>query len=67
MGEFKKCNSTCFTEIPINWNFGKLQYGIDFFNGYAFKSDDFVDNGTPIIRIGDCPLSEYNLDRFLPY
>lgn len=49
----KTVNSIWFEKIPNNWNFINLQYLIDFYNGYAFKSEDFVDEGASIMRISD--------------
>ena len=51
--KLKKVNSIWFDEIPENWSFVKLKYMIEFLNGFAFKSDDFEDDGTSIVRIGD--------------
>lgn len=39
-------------EIPVGWKFGKLDSILETINGYAFKSEDFKDNGSfPIIKI----------------
>lgn len=40
-------------QIPNHWKFVKMKYAVDFFNGYAFKSEDFEDDGTSIVRISD--------------
>jgi len=40
-------------EIPSHWIVSKCKYEIDVINGYAFKSEDFENEGTPVIRIGD--------------
>lgn len=40
-------------EIPESWNVKKLKYVSKFLNGFAFNSDEYVEEGVPIIRIGD--------------
>jgi len=40
-------------EIPEEWGLKKLKYEAKIQGGYAFKSEYFVDDGTPIVRIGD--------------
>ena len=40
-------------KIPLNWEIGKLKFVSKIENGFAFKSEDFVEHGVPIIRIGD--------------
>lgn len=48
-------------EVPGHWSISKLKYMSVYRNGYAFKSDDYVEDGIPIIRIGDIK-EEINLD-----
>lgn len=40
-------------EIPSHWELSKSKFEINVINGFAFKSEDFEDEGTPVIRIGD--------------
>ena len=40
-------------ELPANWEWVRLGEVIEFSNGYAFKSKDFLDSGIGVIRIGD--------------
>jgi type I restriction enzyme S subunit len=40
-------------EIPSHWNISKSKFEINVINGYAFKSEDFQDDGIPVVRIGD--------------
>ena len=40
-------------EIPEHWQVMKLKYCATMLNGYAFDSDGYLDDGIPIIRIGD--------------
>jgi type I restriction enzyme S subunit len=40
-------------EIPEQWNLKKLKYEATIQGGYAFKSAEFVEDGKPIVRIGD--------------
>lgn len=40
-------------EIPEHWDVKKLKYEAKIQGGFAFKSEEFVDNGKPVIRIGD--------------
>jgi type I restriction enzyme S subunit len=40
-------------EIPAHWKAKRLKYAARILNGYAFDSETYVDNGVPIVRIGD--------------
>lgn len=40
-------------EIPEHWEVKKLKYEAKIQGGYAFKSEEFVDSGIPVVRIGD--------------
>lgn len=40
-------------ELPEDWTWVRLGKVIEFSNGYAFKSKDFLDSGIGVIRIGD--------------
>lgn len=39
--------------LPKEWKIGKLGDYCSIFGGYAFKSEDYTDEGTPIVRIGN--------------
>ncbi len=40
-------------DIPKHWDLRRLKYEAIIQGGYAFKSDEFVEDGIPIVRIGD--------------
>jgi len=40
-------------KIPKEWGVEKLKNKTTFLNGYSFNSDEYVDDGLPIIRISD--------------
>lgn len=40
-------------DIPEHWKVKKLKYVSTLINGYAFKADTYVQEGIPVIRIGD--------------
>ncbi|MEI6385347.1 MAG: restriction endonuclease subunit S [Spirochaetota bacterium] len=40
-------------EVPEHWEVSKLKYGSQTSTGLAFSSDDYTDEGIPLIRIGD--------------
>jgi len=40
-------------EIPEGWVCNRIKYYSRIINGFAFNSEDYVDDGIPIIRIGD--------------
>ena len=39
--------------IPDSWSWVKLGDVIDFFNGYAFRSDEYIANGVGVVRMSD--------------
>lgn len=52
-----------------NWERKKLKYVAKMFSGYAFNSEDFVQEGVQLIKIGNLYQNEFSLDRqpsFLP-
>lgn len=53
MRNYKKIDSTWTNTIPMEWDKIRLKYISDFKNGYAFNSDNFVEDGIPVVRIGD--------------
>jgi type I restriction enzyme S subunit len=40
-------------KIPRGWKIEKLKNRTAFLNGYSFNSDEYVDDGLPIVRISD--------------
>ncbi len=40
-------------KIPSEWGLIRLKYLTSFRNGYAFDSDEYAEDGLPIMRIGD--------------
>lgn len=45
------CDNPQYEQIPDGWSVCALDYIADILNGYAFKSDKYVDNGIRVIRI----------------
>jgi len=50
-------------EVPEHWDVINLKYYASIQGGYAFNSNDFVDNGIQILRIGNVYQSRLALDR----
>lgn len=50
-------------EVPEHWDVTNLKYYASIQGGYAFNSNDFVDNGIQILRIGNVYQSRLALDR----
>ena len=49
-------------EIPENWNIIKLKNECQFYNGYAFDSNDFkFDGNCSVVRIGDISQGTINM------
>ena len=40
-------------KLPNNWIWSRLGDISKFKNGYAFKSTEFVENGIPLVRMGN--------------
>lgn len=60
-----------FENIPKHWKKKKIKELCDFQNGYAFNSNDYVNNGFPIIRMSNISVNgELNLNtnntKFFP-
>ncbi len=49
-------------DIPEHWTLQRFKYFTTLKNGYAFKSEKYVEDGVPVIRIGDIA-SPVNLDE----
>ena len=48
-------------DVPEHWEVKKLKYVSNTNTGFAFSSDDYTDEGIPLIRIGDI-LQDGNVD-----
>ena len=56
-------------EIPSGWEFTRIKYFVNFDSGYSFKSEDYSENGIPLIRIGSLYNNTLSFERspiFLP-
>ena len=56
-------------KIPSHWEFTRIKYFVNFDSGYSFKSDDYSENGIPLIRIGSLYNNTLSFERspiFLP-
>ena len=51
--EYKKSKIPWIDKIPSTWNTIKAKHCFNLSGGYAFKSDDFIEEGVPLVRIGD--------------
>ena len=57
-------------EIPEGWEVKKLKHLVKITGGFAFESDDFVDDGVQIIKIANTYQNRLALERqptFVPY
>ena len=53
---------------PKHWKKTKLKYYTEYLNGYAFKSEGYVENGIPVIRIGDIkPIMDLSASKKVPF
>lgn len=59
---YKVSESFWLGEIPAHWQTIKMKYATSIINGFAFKADEYLEDGIPIIRIGDVK-SPINLDE----
>ena len=56
-------------DVPEHWRTLPLKYVASITTGYAFSSDDFVDEGVPVLRIGDISKDgnvDLNNAKYLP-
>ncbi len=51
--EYKESKMSWIDKIPSTWDTIKAKHCFNLSGGYAFKSDDFTDEGIPLVRIGD--------------
>ncbi len=49
--------------IPENWDVAKLGSEVELIHGYQFRSDDFVEKGIPVIKIGNVIGSKLDLSE----
>ncbi|MBF7980774.1 MULTISPECIES: restriction endonuclease subunit S [Rahnella] len=57
------------SKVPAGWELLTIGHIADTVMGFAFKSSDFVQTGTPLLRMGNLYQNEFNLNRnpvFLP-
>ena len=52
-GKYKESKIKWIGEIPSTWDTIKAKHCFNLSGGYAFKSDDFIEEGIPLVRIGD--------------
>lgn len=50
---YKPSNVEWIGEIPSHWKLTRTKYFSTFRNGYSFKSEDWVDDGIPVIRMSN--------------
>ncbi len=51
--EMKNANQLWLGEVPPHWDVKPLKFVTKIKTGFAFNSDDFTDEGVPVVRIGD--------------
>ncbi|MEE0943658.1 MAG: restriction endonuclease subunit S [Methanobrevibacter sp.] len=51
--KYKESKIKWIGEIPSTWDTIKAKHCFNLSGGYAFKSDDFIEEGIPLVRIGD--------------
>ncbi len=51
--EMKNSGVDWLGHIPFSWETTRLKYPVELLNGYAFPSDGYVQEGIPVLRIGD--------------
>ena len=61
--EYKPSKIDWIDEIPATWNTTKAKHCFKLSGGYAFKSDDFIEEGIPLVRIGDISNGTIDLDN----
>lgn len=52
-GKCKSSGTDWLGNVPTHWSISPLKYVADIKTGYAFSSDDFTDEGIPVLRISD--------------
>lgn len=55
-------------EVPEHWDVKKIKHYGKIIGGFAFKSDDFIDSGYPVLKISNVSHLQLNFDdeSFLP-
>lgn len=49
-------------DIPVDWEAKNVRYQFRLKNGYAFKTDDFVDNGVPVVKMSNLKSGELSFE-----
>jgi hypothetical protein len=57
---FMNQNDSVLADLPLGWKWVKLGEIGKVLSGFAFKSSDFVEKGTPVIKIGNIGYSEFH-------
>ncbi len=60
---YKTTENMWVGEIPKEWDLIKMKFCFNLRGGYAFKSDDFVEEGACLIRIGDIKDGSVDLEN----
>lgn len=50
-------------KVPEGWSYSKLAVVSKTVMGFAFKSNDFVERGMPLVRMGNLYQNKLQLDR----
>ena len=51
--DFTPCDNGHYTQLPVGWSICKLSKLCKIENGFAFSSNDYKSEGTPLIRISN--------------
>lgn len=51
--EMKNANQLWLGKVPSHWGVMPLKFVAKIKTGFAFSSDEFIDEGIPVVRIGD--------------
>ena len=61
--EYKDSKNKWIGKIPSTWSTIKAKHCFKLSGGYAFKSDDFIEEGIPLVRIGDITNGTIDFDN----
>lgn len=61
--EYKEAKISWIDKIPSTWNMIKAKHCFELSGGYAFKSDEFIEEGIPLVRIGDISNGTIDFDN----
>jgi len=65
--EMKDSGVEWIGEIPSGWDVLRLKYYVEFDSGFSFKSNDFVSDGIPLIKIGNLYQNQLDVSRSPSY